>query len=324
MNTFEYHQPKNLEEAQKLSSPGWKENRLFAGGTDVLGLLKDDIEQPQHLINLKNIPGLDKIDYTKGKGLKIGSLVKISSIATHPAIREKYTVLAEAAESVASPQLRNIGTLGGNLCQRPRCWYFRGDFPCLRKDGSECFAVDGENKYHCIIGGEACYIVHPSDTAVALLALDAQINIYSNGKIKTVPANDFFILPEDDIMHENILQPGEIITEIIIPEPALNQVSHYLKFTERAAWDFAIVSVAVVMEKSSNTIKKARIALGGVAPKPWQEDIFNQSLQNVPLDEEQIKNVSSNLLKKARPLAQNRYKINLARNLVTKALLNLK
>ena len=324
MNTFEYHQPKDLKEAQQMSQTGWKENRLFAGGTDVLGLLKDNIEQPAHLINLKNISGLDKIDYTKGKGLKIGSLVKINSIASHPLIREKYTVLAEAAESVASPQLLNIATLGGNLCQRPRCWYFRGDFPCLRKDGSECFAVDGENKYHCIIGGEACYIVHPSDTAVALLALDAKISIYSNGKIKIVPVNDFFILPEDDIMHENILQPGEIVTEINIPEPSANQVSHYLKFTERAVWDFAIVSVAVVIEKTSDTIQKARIALGGVAPKPWQEDVFNQSLTNVLLDENQLKNISTNLLKEARPLEQNRYKINLARNLLSKALLDLK
>ena len=324
MNTFEYHQPKDLKEAQQMSQTGWKENRLFAGGTDVLGLLKDNIEQPAHLINLKNISGLDKIDYTKGKGLKIGSLVKINSIASHPLIREKYTVLAEAAESVASPQLRNIATLGGNLCQRPRCWYFRGDFPCLRKDGSECFAVDGENKYHCIIGGEACYIVHPSDTAVALLALDAKISIYSNGKIKIVPVNDFFILPEDDIMHENILQPGEIVTEINIPEPSANQVSHYLKFTERAVWDFAIVGVAVVIEKTSDTIQKARIALGGVAPKPWQEDVFNQSLTNVLLDENQLKNISTNLLKEARPLEQNRYKINLARNLLSKALLDLK
>jgi len=323
MNTFEYHQPKNLEEAQKLGSSGWNDNRLFAGGTDVLGLLKDDIEQPENLINLKTIPGLDKIEYKKGVGLKIGSLVKISSIATHPVIRENFRVLAEAAESVASPQLRNVGTLGGNLCQRPRCWYFRGEFPCLRKDGSECFAVDGENKYHCIIGGEACYIVHPSDTAVALLALDAQLSIYSNGKTKTVSIDDFFILPGDDIMHENILQPGEIVTEIIIPEPKVKVESHYLKFTERGAWDFAIVSVAVVVEKSGNHIKSARVAWGGIAPKPWQDTEFYKKLQGVTMDDINLKKVMDTILKEARPLEQNGYKVILTKNLTRKALLDL-
>lgn len=320
MNTFEYLQPKSIDEAQNNFN---EKSRLFAGGTDVLGLLKDDIESPEKLINLKNIPGLDKIEYVQGSGLKIGSMVKISAIAQHPLIREKYTVLAEAAESVASPQLRNVGTLGGNLCQRPRCWYFRGDFPCLRKDGGECFAVDGENKYHCIIGGEACYIVHPSDTAVALLALDAKIKISSNGKIKEVPVNDFFILPGDDILRENILQPGEVVTEVFIPEPKANMVSRYLKFTERGSWDFAIVSVATVIEKSGNTIQNARIAWGGVAPKPWQDLEFNKNLQGLKISEDVLKKVTSTLFEKAEPLEHNGYKVPLVKNLTKKILLQI-
>ncbi|MCB9057990.1 MAG: xanthine dehydrogenase family protein subunit M [Calditrichae bacterium] len=320
MNTFEYLQPKSIDEAQNNFN---EKSRLFAGGTDVLGLLKDHIESPEKLINLKNIPGLDKIEYVQGSGLKIGSMVKISAIAQHPLIREKYTVLAEAAESVASPQLRNVGTLGGNLCQRPRCWYFRGDFPCLRKDGGECFAVDGENKYHCIIGGEACYIVHPSDTAVALLALDAKIKISSNGKIKEVPVNDFFILPGDDILRENILQPGEVVTEVFIPEPKANMVSRYLKFTERGSWDFAIVSVAAVIEKSVNTIQNARIVWGGVAPKPWQDLEFNKNLQGLKISEDILKKVTSTLFEKAEPLEHNGYKVPLVKNLTKKILLQI-
>lgn len=320
MNTFEYLQPKSIDEAQTMSN---EKSRLYAGGTDVLGLLKDDIESPEKLINLKNLSGLDKIEYIKGSGLKIGSLAKINTIANHPLIQEKFTVLAEAADSVASPQLRNVGTLGGNLCQRPRCWYFRGDFPCLRKDGRECFAVDGENKYHCIIGGEACYIVHPSDTAVALLALDATIKINSNGKMREVAINDFFILPEDDILRENILQPGEIITEIFIPEPKSNQVSSYLKFIERSAWDFAVVSVAAVIEKSGSSIQKARIAWGGVAPKPWQDLTFNKKLQGLKISEDALKKVTASLFEKAKPLEHNGYKVPLAKNLTKKVLLEL-
>ncbi|MCB0284774.1 MAG: FAD binding domain-containing protein, partial [Calditrichaeota bacterium] len=218
---------------------------------------------------------------------------------------------------------RNVGTLGGNLCQRPRCWYFRGDFPCLRKDGGECFAVDGENKYHCIIGGEACYIVHPSDTAVALLALDAKIKISSNGKIKEVPVNDFFILPGDDILRENILQPAEVVTEVFIPEPKANMVSRYLKFTERGSWDFAIVSVAAVIEKSGNTIQNARIAWGGVAPKPWQDLEFNKNLQGLKISEDILKKVTSTLFEKAEPLEHNGYKVPLVKNLTKKILLQI-
>lgn len=323
MNTFEYLQPKSLEEAQKLSTDNWDENQLYAGGTDVLGLLKDDVEHPKKIINLKNIAGFDKIEYKKGHGLSIGSMIKISEIAAHPLIHEKFTVLAEAADVVASPQLRNMGTLGGNLCQRPRCWYFRGDFHCLRKNGDQCFAVDGRNKYHCIIGGDGCYIVHPSDMAVALLALNAQLKIFSKGKTNTVPVNDFFILPEDNILRENILLPGEIITEILIPEPSPGEVSTYLKFTERGSWDFAIVSVAAVVNKSGNIIKNGRIAWGGVAPRPWQDPAFNSKLQGIKPDEITLQKLTGNLMTEAEPLEHNGYKVTLVRNLTKKALLNL-
>ena len=210
---FNYIQPKSLEEAVKFGETA----QLYAGGTDLIGLMKDDIIQSEKVINLKNLKGLDKIEDKGSKGLEIGPLVKIADLIENNIVQEKYPLLVQTAKEIASPQLRNMGTVGGNICQRPRCWYYRGDFDCIRKGGDTCFAVGGENKFHCIIGGGPCFIVHPSDLAVALLALDAKIEITSKDGQKTVPVNDFFILPEEDATKENILKSSEIVTKIIIP-----------------------------------------------------------------------------------------------------------
>ena len=228
-----------------------------------------------NFVNLKTIPQLDTIVYKKGVGLTIGSLVKISDVAESKIIKEKYSVLAEAAREIASPQLRNMGTVGGNICQRPRCWYYREDFDCLRKGGGECFAYDGENKYHCIIGGGPCYIVHPSDLAVALTALDAKVKIFSGESSRILPLSEFFVLPQDDYLFENILKNGEIVTEIIIPDMPENTKSKYIKIKERATWDFAIVSIAAVLSVNSEKINSGKIAFGGVAPIPWTEEKVN-------------------------------------------------
>ena len=230
-------------------------------------------------------------------------------------IKEKYTVLSEAADKIASPQLRNVGTIGGNLNQRPRCWYFRKDFDCIRKGGSICYAVDGENKYHCITGGGPCYIVHPSDMAVALLSLDASVNIFSGKKTRTIPISDFFILPEVNHLKENILEPGEILTEIIVPELPGNTKSGYYKFMEREAWDFAVVSVAAVLTKNGNSLRKGRIAFGGIAPIPWLDKNINNILNGLPLNDDSINKAVSQILVGADPLEQNEYKIPLVRNI---------
>ncbi len=196
MNTFKYIQPKDLKEASKILKSGLPESIAFAGGTDVLGLIKNGIASPEKVVNLKQIQGMSGIKFLPGKGIEIGALTTLVEIAENKQIKEKYNVLAQAASEIASPQFRNVATLGGNLCQRPRCFYFRGDFHCLRKGGDLCYAVDGNNKFHCIIGGGPCYIVHPSVMAVALLALDASVSIYSGGKSKIIPLKEFFILPE--------------------------------------------------------------------------------------------------------------------------------
>jgi xanthine dehydrogenase YagS FAD-binding subunit len=250
-------------------------------------------------------------------------LVRVAQIASDKTIQEKFTVLAQAAQKVASPQLRNMGTIGGNLCQRPRCWYFRGDFHCLRKGGDMCYAVDGENKYHCIIGGSPCFIVHPSDTAVALLALNASLKIFKGKKSREVPLSDFFVLPEQNILRENILEPGEIVTEIMVPETPGNAKSQYIKFIERGAWDFAMVSVAAVIRNSGTQIQSGRIVFGGVAPVPWLEKEVSNRLSGFTVNEQNLKQIGEIALKEATPLEHNGYKLILARNLLKRVLTNL-
>jgi xanthine dehydrogenase YagS FAD-binding subunit len=323
MIDFEYLQPNTLEEASAMLQKAKRKAIPYSGGTDALSLLKEEIIAPVEVVNLKKIPNLNAISYEEGKELRIGGLVTITEIAENPLIAEKYSVLSEAANVIASPQLRNVGTLGGNLNQRPRCWYFRKDFDCMRKGGSICYAVDGENKYHCITGGGPCYIVHPSDMAVALLALDASINIYSEKKSRIVPISNFFILPEINYLKENILEPGEILTEVIIPELPQNTKSGYFKFMDRDVWDFAVVSVAAVLIKNGNSIKNGKIAYGGIAPVPWLEKNLNSQLNGLMLDDNSIERAVSQILTDAQPLEQNEYKIPLARNITRKMIRKL-
>ena len=323
MKPFVYHQPKSIEDASVLSAKNWQEAMLLAGGTDILGLMKDGIEEPKEVINLKALKGLDQIDFFKGKEVTIGALVEIAQIAEHPALKHSFPALAQAAAQTASPQLRNMGTIGGNICQRPRCWYFRGDFHCLRKGGDECFAVDGENKYHCVIGGGPCYIVHPSDLAVALQALGAKVTIVWKGGQKTVPMSRFFVLPEEDIFRENILKPGEIVTRIHIPLGDSKMKSGYLKFKERDVWDFAVVSVAASVRIANGRIESGRVVFGGVAPKPWEEERLNSRLQGLTLKDADLQKLKALALKEAEPLGQNGYKVPLARNLMLNLLKQL-
>ncbi|MFZ5516578.1 MAG: FAD binding domain-containing protein [Candidatus Zhuqueibacterota bacterium] len=320
MKNFTYIQPGSLKEANKNLGEDWRSSLLLAGGTDLLGLMKDGIEAPQRVVNLKSVPGLETITYEPGRGLTIGALASLRAIAGHPVIREKYTALAEAASEVASPQLRNIGTLAGNLCQRPRCWYYRGGFKCLRRGGDACFAVDGRNKFHCVIGGGPCFIVHPSDTAVALAALNASVTYFSGRKTRTVPVGQFFLLPEINVERENILSPGDILTQITIPDLPAGAKSGFIKMKERGAWDFALVSVAAMIQRTGQVISSGTVALGGIAPIPWLEKNVSSKLAGLSTDSESLAQASQLALTNAEPLAENGYKIPLARNLIKRTL----
>ncbi len=323
MNKFNYLQPKTLYEASAVLNKENGSSIPFAGGTDILGLIKQDIISPQEVVNIKNIPGIDLISYSSGKGLRIGALVKIDELIHYPAINEKYSIISDAAKEIASPQIRNIGTIGGNICQRPRCWYYREDFDCIRKGGGDCYAYEGENKYHCVIGGGPCYIVHPSDMAVALLALDAKVTIFSGKESRTIDLKDFFILPEIDSENENILKPGEIVTEFIIPEIKPNTKSGYIKFKEREVWDFSVVSVGAVVQVNGKNIRSGRITFGGVAPIPWMEESTNKMLKGLEINDESLKKLTEEILRTAKPLSMNTYKLRLVRNLAKRLILAL-
>lgn len=322
MKSFEYLQPETIKAASKHLQ---KNNNSFpyAGGTDLLGLMKDEIIEPNQLVNLKNIGKYNSIEYNESEGLKIGALAKLTEIEEHPIVKEKYKVLAEAIAEIATLQLRNVGTLGGNICQRPRCFYFRGDYDCIRKGGDTCFAITGNNKFHCIIGGGPCYIVHPSDTAVALIALDAKFKVFNGKEEKLISAKDFFILPEIDDTRENILNKGDLLLEIIVPAVRNKLVGKYIKIKERGAWDFAMVSIAGIFHKEGNKIKNGKIAFGGVAPIPWEEEIINSNLTNLILNESNIIKLSNYAFTNAEEMSMNSYKIKMARNLIKKILLEL-
>lgn len=319
MENFAYVNAANVEQASSLLSGEWGETMVIAGGTDLLGELKEYIETPAKVVNLKTIPGLDEIK-ADASGLTIGALATVGNIAAHPTIQEHYTVLAEAAASVASPQIRNVGTLGGNLCQRPRCWYYRNpEIICLKKGGDVCYAVEGLSKYHAIFGGGPVYIVHPSDTAPALIALGATVKIIGPDGEKTMPLEEFFILPDMNPQRENVLEPNEVVAEVHVPKPSANTKSFYIKARERGSFDFALSSVAAAFEMNGSTCGGASIVLGGVAPIPWRSKEAEAALNGVRITEAVAKRAGSEAVKNAEPLNDNGYKVALTQNLVSRA-----
>jgi xanthine dehydrogenase YagS FAD-binding subunit len=326
MKTFEWTNPANVNEAVKMltvSSPGDIDEapRPIAGGQDLLTTMKDYTSRPVRVVNLKNIRGLDRITLN-ARGLTIGALVTLSELEEHAGVRKSYPGLAEAAHSIATPQIRNLGTVGGNLCQRPRCWYFRlEEVVCLKKGGSECYAASGENKYNAIIGGGPSYIVHPSDLAPMLLALGASVNVVGAAGKRVIPLNKFFTLPsEGNIRRENVLKNEEIITEINVPASPVAARSTYLKFKERESLDFALASAAVAVQIVNGTVRDARIVLGGVAPIPWRVPAAEKFVTGKTLAPDVLAETAKIALAEAKPLEKNAYKVPLAQTLVRRAL----
>lgn len=320
MEKFSYVNATSLEQVTSLlSDSGWGEVMVIAGGTDLLSELKEYVETPKTLVNLKTLPGMDSIS-ADATGLKIGALATVADIAAHPTIQHHYTVLAQAAASVATPQIRNVGTLGGNLCQRPRCWYYRDEtVNCLKKGGELCFAVEGLSKYHAILGGDPVYIVHPSDIAPALIALGATLKIVGPEGEKTMAVEEFFTLPATDPFRENVLQPNEIVVEVQVPQPEPHTKSLYLKAREKGSPDFALASVAGVFEMSGSTCQTASIVLGGVAPAPWRSKEAEAALTGKMLSEPLSKQAGADAVKDAQPLNDNEYKVLLTQNLISRA-----
>ena len=319
MRPFAIHSPTTLDEARDALGPQAGGAAVLAGGTDILGEVKEGTVSPASLVDITGLEGLSEIHFTEQDGTSIGSLVTLARIESDPSIQKDYTTLAQAAASVATPQIRNVGTLGGNLCQRPRCWYYRSPlFDCLKKGGDTCYAVDGLNKYHAIFGGHGCHIVHPSDTAVALTALDASIETFSARGLQQTPISQFFVGPEAKMLSETALDSGEIVTRVILPAPGKAR-SIYIKAKERQAYDFALVSVAVSISVEDGTVTNAQLALGGVAPVPYPLPNVADAMVGSRTSDVSPQELGLIAVHDATPMSDNAYKIRLSSNLVARA-----
>jgi len=317
--SFAYARAGSLKEAiRELASEG---ARIHAGGTDLLGCLRDGVFEARKVVSISNLKDLRGIKETASGGLRIGALTTITEVAESRLVRERYAGLAQGAAEVASPQLRNQGTLGGNLCQKPRCWYYRGEFHCLRKGGTVCYAADGENQFHCIFGGDQCYIVHPSDTAPPLVALEAKLRIVGPRGSRTVPVEKFHVPPSQDVQRETVLETGEIVTEVILPPPPPGLRSSYRKVRARRSWDFALAGVALALQFSGEVVRKGRIVLSGGAPIPWRVRAVEEVITGKTLDPGTIARAAEVVVQNARPLEHNGYKVPLFQGLVEEELL---
>jgi xanthine dehydrogenase YagS FAD-binding subunit len=318
---FSYQRTSSIKEAAAAAAQ--PEARILAGGTDLLGCLRDGVFQADRLVSINAIKDLQGIRPRPGGGLRIGALTTLTEIAANRQILDSYPVLAQAAAAVGSPQLRNQGTLGGNLCQRPRCWYFRGDFHCLRKGGDQCFAAAGQNQLHCIFGGYECFMVHPSDTAPALVALDAKVTVTGRRGTRQIPLASFFVLPKTSLVKENVLEPGDVLTEVLLDAPQPGARSMYRKARERASFDFALAGAAIVLSMAEGKVKTARVVLSGVAPVPWRSPEAEQALVGKPLDAATAEAAATAAVKPAVPLRENAYKVPLVRGILEETLMAL-
>jgi len=335
MNKFSWYDASSIEEALKETNatvsetiqPGFPENSsvLKAGGIDLLDLMKEGISKPEKLVSINTISGLDQITLEENHGARLGANVTLAEIAANARIKSDYFALHQATEQAATPQIRNMATLGGNLAQRTRCWYFRSKYhECFRKGSGTCYARFGENQYHAIMQNEDCASVHSSSLSTALMAFDAAVEITGkDGKVKIVSMNDFFVLPTADSTRESILEANEIITAVIIPVSKKNSKSHYIKMGERKSHDWPIADVAVVVELNDNKCKKANIVLGAAAPVPIHSEAAENAIKGKEINEETARVAAIEAMKESTPLSHNAYKVPIFETIIKRALLAL-
>jgi xanthine dehydrogenase YagS FAD-binding subunit len=327
MQTFEFIRPKNPAEAvaaaarAKTAQQG-ADIRFLAGGTTLIDLMKLNVEKPARLIDINRL-GLDKIEATPNGGLKIGATARNSDLAYHPTVRRDYSVLSQAILSGASAQLRNMATTSGNLLQRTRCVYFRDTaMPCNKREpGTGCSAIGGTNRTLAILGAsEHCIATNPSDMCVALVTLEATIHVQGRKGSRPVPIGDFHLLPGDTPQRETVLEPGDLVTHVTLPPPVPASRQVYLKLRDRASYEFALASAAIVITSAGGNVTRARIALGGVGTKPWRSPEAEAALVGQPTSEATFRKVAEAALRDAKPQSENGYKVELAKRCLTHAL----
>jgi xanthine dehydrogenase YagS FAD-binding subunit len=317
LKAFAYVNPANEKEAVAALSTERGRFLPMAGGMDLLGLMKDYIVSPERLVNLKN---LDATIAASDGGLRLGAAVKLADLAEHAAARRLFPALTSAAEEVGTPQIRNMGTVGGNIMQRPRCWYFRNEeFNCLKKGGSRCFAVEGENQFHAIFGDGPCHIVHPSSLAVPVIAYGGRFRVVGPGGAREIDAGEFFQLPNVNLYGETVLQPNEILTHVILPAAGQRSAVYEVRFKQSHDWPLAIAAVNLGMDGS--VVRTARVVMGAVAPVPWRVQAAERLLAGKTITEAVAAEVATAAVAGAKPLSGNAYKIQIAKTAVKRALL---
>ena len=317
---FSYVRPDTVKEAVKQLQN--HDAAVHAGGTDLLGCLREGIMPVDRVVSLSALAGdLHGIKETADGGLRIGALTTITEIAESPLVNKKYPGLARGASEVASPQIRNQGTIGGNLCQKPRCWYYRGEFDCLRKGGRMCYALGGEHQFHAVFGHDRiCLITHPSDTAPPLTALAANVRTMGPDGKRTIPVEKFHVPPSENPQIETVLKTGEIISHIDLPRPAPNLKSTYRKVRARRAWDFALAGVALALEMDGDRIIDGRVVLSGAAPVPWRSRPVEKAIRGRRLDEATIADAARAVVDYADPFPGNTYKLGLFKGVIEEEL----
>jgi xanthine dehydrogenase YagS FAD-binding subunit len=318
LKAFTYVNAANEKEAvAALASAQRRSTVPMAGGMDLLGLMKDYIVAPDRVVSIK---GLDSAITTADGGLRIGAAAKIVDLAEHASARKLFPALVGAAEHVGTPQIRNMGTVGGNIMQRPRCWYFRNEeFNCLKKGGSRCFAVEGENQFHAIFGDGPCHIVHPSSLAVPVIAYGGRFRVVGSSGAREIDAGEFFQMPSQNLYGENLLQPDEILTHIILPAPGQKSASYEVRFKQSHDWPLAAATVNLVM--AGAVVKSARIVMGAVAPIPWRAQAAERVLAGKAITEAIATEAANAAVAGARAMTGNQYKIQIARTAVKRAIL---
>jgi xanthine dehydrogenase YagS FAD-binding subunit len=324
MQPFEYA---NASKKEQVAALVGEQGAILAGGTDLLALMKDDVVAPKRLVNVKHIDGLRGITYQPGNGLRIGALTTISEFADDVTVRQHYPVLAEAAIEAASPQIRNLATMGGNMCQRPRCWYFRNGMGLLAIKDGKSMVVEGDNRYAAILGNDGpAYFVSPSTIAPVLIAYGAKIRIYSvkstGTGVRELPLAKFFVIPTADGQREHDLKPDEMVIELIVPPPSEGLKGASYEVRQRAAFDWPLAMASVALEMDGNTVKSARVVLGHVAPIPWVSPEAAQALVGKTITADTAMAAANAAVAQAKPLSRNKYKITLTKAAVKRAILN--
>jgi len=321
MREFRIAEPRTADELAALLNETREPVALMAGGTDLIDELKSGVEKAGLVVDLRKVEGLSGIAREKD-GLRIGAMTRVVELAEDAAVARDFPSLRQAALSLATPQLRNMGTVGGNLCQRPRCWYYRDpQVVCRKKGGFNCYAFQGRNKYHALFGGGSCFIVYPSDLAPALTSLGARVTVGTAKGDKVVPLEQFYALPDVNVSRENVLEKGQFLKSVWVPAPKPGQKAAYVKLKERGTWDFALVSAAVAGVVQGGVFAEIAVVMGGVAPVPWRLKKAEDVLRGKPATEALVRQAADAALADAAPMKENGYKTDLVRAALKEAVL---